>query len=187
MAAVNQEIVNMVRPFEKATPGQSLTNPPDTNYAWERPPEFVTVVDALEDLYVSLMEKERLVALVEIMAEGSYDIITLTQIILEKGWRDGKWNTELMLLLAEPTMIMLMAIAERAGIRDYEIFEGENQELDEEEAEEFQKEVGRDIKQDAMFKGIKMPPVQKESVPEEILQNIETAEIPQSSLLERPA
>lgn len=186
MQDLNLEVVEMVNPFSKPIPGQSLTNAPEGNYPWEKPPQFVTVADAIEDIYVDLMDKEKLVALVQIMAEGAYDIVTLAQIILEKGWRDGKWNTELMMLLAEPTMIILMAIAEKAGIGDYEIFEGENQELDEEEADQFVKDVARDVKQDVMFKNIKIPPAKKESVPSEILEEIETAEIPQPSLLERP-
>jgi len=32
-----------------------------------------------------------------------------------------------------------------------------------------------------------MPPVKKESVPTEILESIETAEIPKASLLQKPA
>jgi hypothetical protein len=183
---INQDVVAMVKPFEGPVPGQSLTNPPG-NYAWEKPPEFVTVKDALDDIYISLIQKEKLLALVEILAEGAYDIITVAQMLLEKGWRDGKWNTELMLLLAEPTIIIIMAIAERAGIGDYEIYQGENQELDEEDADQFVKDVAKDINQDMTFKGMKMPPVKKESVPTEILESIETAEIPKASLLQKPA
>ncbi len=183
---VNQNIVGMVKPFEGPVPGQSLTNPPG-NYAWEKPPEHVTVKDALDDIYSMFMQKDRLLALVEILAEGTYDIITVTQMVLEQGWRNGKWNTELMLLLAEPTMIIIMAIAEKSGIGNYEIYEGENQELDEDEADQFQKDVAKDIKQHMTFKGMEMPPVKKESVPAKILEDIETAEIPKASLLQKPA
>ena len=172
---INQDVVAMVKPFEGPVPGQSLTNSPG-NYAWEKPPEFVTVKDALDDIYISLIQKEKLLALVEILAEGAYDIITVAQMLLEKGWRDGKWNTELMLLLAEPTIIIIMAI-----------YQGENQELDEEDADQFVKDVAKDVNQDMTFKGMQMPPVKKESVPTEILEGIEEAEIPKASLLQKPA
>jgi len=44
----------------------------------------------------------------------------LTQVILFKGFTEGKWNPDLMMLLAEPLAFMLMAFAERQGI-DYVI------------------------------------------------------------------
>jgi hypothetical protein len=44
----------------------------------------------------------------------------LTQVILFKGFTEGKWNPDLMMLLAEPLAFMLIALAERQGI-DYVI------------------------------------------------------------------
>jgi len=44
------------------------------------------------------------------------------------------WNPDLMLLLIEPTMYMLIAFAEKAGIQDYITYQGEeNEESTEEE------------------------------------------------------
>jgi len=187
MAEISQEMVKQMKPFEGPIPGQSLTNPVESNHPWQKPPKFVTVKDSLDNVFSNLMQKEKLLALVEMLSEGTYDVVTVTQVLLEKGWRDGKWDTQLMLLLAEPVMIIIMAIAEKAGIRDYEIFEGDNQELDEEEADKFTKDISKDMKQKMTFKGMEMPPVKKESVSPEILEAIESSEIPQASLLNKPA
>jgi hypothetical protein len=186
MPEIDLDLVKMVDPFNKPIPGQSLTNGDETQYAWDKPPKFVTVKDALDDIFYGLMERERLLSLVSIMSEGVFDIATMAQIVLEKGWRDGKWNTELLLLLAEPVMIIIMAISEKAGIRDYDIYEGERDELSDEDQKLMAADITKGLKNKTKFKGMDMPPVSKESVPAPILEGIEEAEIPQASLLEKP-
>ena len=37
-------------PFERPVPGQSLTNDPDTKYAWEQPPKYTDVSSAIDYL-----------------------------------------------------------------------------------------------------------------------------------------
>jgi len=63
----------------------------------------------------------------------------ITQTLLFKGFTEGKWTPDLMMLLVEPVTYMILALAERAEI-DPVIYRGE----DEDEAEEqelFGKEV----------------------------------------------
>jgi hypothetical protein len=186
MAEIDLDLVKMVDPFRKPIPGQSLTNGEETQYPWDKPPKYVTVKDALDDIFYGLMEEERLVSLVSIMSEGVFDIATMAQIVLEKGWRDGKWNSELLLLLAEPVMIILMAISEKAGIRDYDIYEGERDELSGEDQKLMAADITKGLQNKIKFKGMDMPPITKESVPTPILEEIKDAEIPQASLLEKP-
>ena len=45
---INTEVTQMVDPFNKPIPGQSLTNPVDTPYPWEGPPQFVKVNEAID-------------------------------------------------------------------------------------------------------------------------------------------
>jgi hypothetical protein len=40
----------------------------------------------------------------------------IAEVVLTEGFRKGKFNPDMMLNLLEPTMYMLMAIAEKAGI-----------------------------------------------------------------------
>jgi hypothetical protein len=43
-------------------------------------------------------------------------VIDIASVILYTGFIEGKWNPDLMLLLMEPTMYMIMALAEKAEI-----------------------------------------------------------------------
>ena len=42
----------------------------------------------------------------------------IAQVYLFKGFQDGKWSVDLMLLLIEPTIYILMWLAEQAGVTD---------------------------------------------------------------------
>ena len=50
------------------------------------------------------------------MAEGT-PIDDVAQMLLMTGFQKGKFNPDMMLQLLEPTMYMLLAIAEKVGIR----------------------------------------------------------------------
>ena len=43
-------------------------------------------------------------------------VTDIANLLLTAGFQKGKWNPDMMLNLLEPTMYMLMAIAEKAGI-----------------------------------------------------------------------
>lgn len=184
---IDEDIVNEISPFQKPIPGQSLTNDPDTSYAWESPPEYVTVEDGIEYFMDKLLDKDAFSNLIQLLASKRFSIATLAQIMLEKGWREGKWKSDLMLLLAEPLMVILMAISERAEIRDYELYDGENDEVDDEEEIAITKDLRDSMKEDTFFRGISIPPVRKESVPEGVLEQIKEMPVPkQESLLAAP-
>ena len=180
---IDEDIVNEISPFQKPIPGQSLTNDPDTSYAWESPPEYVTVEDGIEYFMDKLLNKDAFTNLIQLLASKRFSIATLAQIMLEKGWREGKWKSDLMLLLAEPLMVILMAISERAEIRDYELYDGENDEVDDEEEITITKDLRDSMKEDTFFRGLNIPPVKKESVPEGVLEQIKEMPIPEKESL----
>ena len=184
---IDENATEIVSPFNRPIPGQSLTNDPATPYPWDTPPEMVSVQDGIDYFIETLLQKEALVSLVQILASGAYTISEIAQIMLEKGWREGKWKSDLMLLLAEPLMVILMAISERAEIRDYELYDGENDEVDDEEEIAITKDLRDSMKEDTFFRGISIPPVRKESVPEGVLEQIKEMPVPkQESLLAAP-
>ena len=184
---IDEDIVNEISPFKRPITGQSLTNDPDTSYAWESPPEYVTVEDGIEYFMDKLLNKDAFTNLIQLLASKRFSIATLAQIMLEKGWREGKWKSDLMLLLAEPLMVILMAISERAEIRDYELYDGENDEVDDEEEIAITKDLRDSMKEATFFNGISIPPVRKESVPEGVLEQIKEMPVPkQESLLAAP-
>lgn len=101
----------------RAIPGQSLTNSPDEPYAWERPPEFTEVRKAMYEIFEILTEKENLANSLLSLSKG-VSVIDISSIVLYTGFIEGKWNPDLMMLLMEPTMYMVMALADKAEI-DY--------------------------------------------------------------------
>ena len=187
---LSQETMELVDPFSKPIPGQSLTNDPDNPYPWESPPEFVNVNAAIDSIVMNMLgDEEKLANIIEVLASGEIPIAGIAQIILEDGFRRGRYNPDLMLLLAEPLMVVLMALAERAGIRDYEIYQGEGSELSGEEQAELANDVINSYKEEVNFRGLRTGKnIDVRSVPEEVLERIEEADIPaQPSLMERPA
>ena len=103
-------------PFNSPTPGESLTKNPEEKFPWEQASEYTEVRPFMEDLFLQLTEdKDRYVKLlVSFMQKIS--IADTTQMILYTSWRAGKINTDLMLLLIEPVMYLLIAMAEQAEI-----------------------------------------------------------------------
>jgi len=115
-----------VNPFNAPIPGESLTASPDTPTAWERPPEFTDQEDAMRAVYMELTEQDTLRKLINIISEG-VALDEIAQVILYKGYRSGKFNPDMVMLLAEPTIYLLIAIADYADIKDYVLYEGEEE------------------------------------------------------------
>jgi len=102
--------------FERPIPGQSLTGSPEEPYGWEKPPEITSVREGTERIFLDLLKDENLITVTDMMAEGT-PIDDVASMLLMTGFQKGKWNPDMMLQLMEPTMYMLLAIAERTGIR----------------------------------------------------------------------
>lgn len=169
-------LANRGRPI----PGQSLTNSPDEAYAWEKTPQFTNLQSATDALFVELTEPEVYDSVLTMIERGE-SIANVAQVILYDGFQKGMFNPDLMMLLIEPTMYMLMALAEKGGIDDYKIYNGEEEdEFDEDEQLEGMDKM-MDIAKD------KLAPKMKSGVlPREIEAKIEELDIPaRPSLLER--
>lgn len=186
---ISQNALNLVNPFSKPIPGQSLTRAVDDPYPWEGPPEFTRVDEAIDAIVASILTEEgKLTSIIEILGSGEVPISAVAQIILENGFRKGKFNPDLMLLLAEPLMVILMALAERAGIHDYEIYRDEFSEMSEEEQMELANDVINSYKEEVNFRGLRSnKPLDVRSVSSDVLEQIEEADIPQAeSLMAKP-
>ena len=101
--------------FEGPTPGQSLTNSPDNPYPWEKAPEITSVKVATEAIFFDLLKEDNLTTVATLMSQRT-PVADIANLLLTAGFQKGKWNPDMMLNLLEPTMYMLMAIAEKAGI-----------------------------------------------------------------------
>ena len=112
-------------PFNSPTPGESLTKNPEEKFAWEQASEYTEVRPFMEDLFLQLTEdKDRYVKLLVSFLQ-QVSIADTTQMLLYTSWRAGKINTDLMLLLIEPVMYLLIAMAEQAEIEPV-IYDEEN-------------------------------------------------------------
>ena len=118
-----------VNPFNAPVPGESLTSPSDMPKAWERPPQYSEQDEAMEEIYMELTSPDNLMPLIEMIDEGT-PLDQIAQVILYKGYTQGLYNPDLMTLLIEPTLYLLISIADYAAIKDYVLYEGEEDDPD---------------------------------------------------------
>ena len=135
MNQLAQQLIAGGRPI----PGQSLTEDPSNPAPYEKPPQFTNVHEASEAIFIKLIDEDAYVRMISLLADG-VPIMDIGQTILFKGFTEGKWNPDLMMLLIEPVAYMILALAERAGL-DPVIYRDEEVDLEEEEARLFGKEV----------------------------------------------
>lgn len=121
---LDKTLIQNQNAFNAPIPGESLTTSPNTPNAWERPPQYADEDKAMEELYLLLTEKERLTDLIKIIDDG-VPLDEIAQVILYRGYTQGQFNPDLMLMMIEPTIYLLIAIADYAQIKDYVLYEGE--------------------------------------------------------------
>ena len=150
-------------------PGQSLTSNPDEPRPFEGPPEFTNFREALNSITAELLKEEAYVPLIEAIGDGM-PIADITLQILYSGFRDGKWNPDLLMLLVEPLMFVIMALAEKTGI-EYRMTGDEEDDEDEEASiVEGRTKNMADLVKQKMSQTTSIP---KGAIPAEIEQQIE--------------
>ncbi len=123
--------------FEGPTAGQSLTNDPSNPYPWEKAPEMTSVKMATEKIFFDLLKEDNLTTVATLMSQKT-PVADIANLLLTSGFQKGKWNPDMMLNLLEPTMYMLMAIAEKAGIDPVLTREDANVIIEDDEGESLQ-------------------------------------------------
>lgn len=119
-SADTEENSNELSPFNRPFPGQGIADSNDS-YPHNRPPEFTNYDKAQEFLFDQLTEKGE--SVVSALHEGA-TVEDLTEMVLNTGYIDGKWDQNLLMLLAEPTVYIILFIAEVAGV-DYILYDEE--------------------------------------------------------------
>ena len=181
METYNQEAVEAFAKTGRPIPGQSLTSNPDEPRPFEGQPEFTNFKKALDYTTAELLEEEAYMSIVGALGDG-VPVTDLAMQIGYVGFREGKWNPDLMMMLIEPLMYLLMALAEKAGIT-YRI-DDEDEDEDEEDDTLFEKKsknIAETIKE-KVDKG----QIPNGALPSDIVEKIEALEIPQESLLAQP-
>ena len=163
-----------VNPFNAPIPGESLTTAPDMPKAWERPPQYTSQDKAMEAIYMEITQEDSLRKLINIINDG-LPLDEIAQVILYKGYTEGKFSPDLMLVLIEPTIYLLIAIADYADIKDYTLY---NEETDDPNTEIPEDDVTPlNIDEDEDVTKEKRKPT-KESLGESLLSKVE-AELPE--------
>lgn len=167
-----QEVSKMNRPI----PGQSLTTDPENPAPYERPPEFTNVHEATMYMWDFVTEDETYVALMTGISKG-VPIMSIVQVLLFDQFQQGKFNPDLMMMLAEPLAYMLIALAERLDL-DIKI------DNDEEEGDVF----GVDM-EEASLQKLRDAATESGMLPQGFLteeMTTDMTELPEVSLLEKP-
>jgi hypothetical protein len=166
----------------RAIPGQSLTNDPSQPYNWEKAPEFTNSKEAMLYVFENLTVPETTANILLSLSKG-IGVIDIASITLYTGFTEGKWNPDLMMLLMEPTMYMVMALAEKAEldfVMDSAEEVGEEEILGDKAIQQIEEGIGS---LDAMRKQAAQR-VSPQSVPQEVREVIEEAKI-EPSILEK--
>jgi hypothetical protein len=177
---IEQEGLEVLGSMNRPVPGESLTNSPESPRTWEQAPEYTNMRDALDFIVSALLEEETYLSVVGAIGEG-IPISDVVQQILYIGFNEGKWNPDMILLLIEPLMYVLMALAEKSGIK-YKIYRGE-----EEDDKQLNLDNNLKSKSDKLSvlseavkdKASKIVPSNL-SLPRDIAKQIEQTEVPES-------
>lgn len=176
----NQEGIDALVNSSRPIPGQSLTENPDTSYPWEGPPEFTEFRPAFNYIAEELLEEEIYVPLVVAMGQG-VPISDITLQILQRGFQEGKWNPDLLMMLIEPLMYFLLALAEKAAVEP-RLYGDEEDDLDPEEEDEIANMKATNLSALTKEKMGDMSKVPEGVLPADIIEDIEELEIPESLL-----
>ena len=137
-------------------PGESLTNDPENPLPFEGRPQFTDQEELLNYYFELLTSEDVYDNLMDVLEEG-FPVMDLVQTLLLKGFEDGLFNPDLMMVIAEPLAYMIIALAERQNIDV--IIESEDDEDEESNI--------------PMFKQAMSTVTPTEEVPEEIQQRVE--------------
>lgn len=183
--AVSEKAINFIQGSlntGRAIPGQSLTNSPDQQYKWEQPTEYTNPREAMLYVFETLTVPETTTNILLSLSNG-VGVVDIASITLYAGFLEGKWNPDVMLLLMEPTMYMVMALAEKAGI-PYNLEAGDDETPVEMSPDKQVATLEKGINELDKMKQVAASRVNPQSVPEEVRKVIEETEL-SPSLLEK--
>ena len=183
--AVSEKAINFIQgSLEKGRPipGQSLTNAPDQPYNWEKPSEYTNPKEAMLYVFETLTVPETTENLLLSLSNG-VGVIDIASITLYSGFLEGKWSPDLMLLLMEPTMFMIMALAEKAEI-PYSLEAGDEESPVEMSPDRQIETLQKGISELDKMRQVAASRVSPQSVPQDVREIIEETELA-PSLLEK--
>ena len=183
--AVSEKSINFIQGSlerGKAIPGQSLTNDTNQPYNWERPTEYTNPREAMLYVFETLTVPETTTNVLLSISNG-VGVMDIASITLYAGFLEGKWSPDLMLILMEPTMYMIMALAEKADI-PYSLEAGDDEAPVEMSGDKAVETLQSGINELDKMRRVAASRVNPQSVPQEVRDVIEETEL-SPSLLQR--
>lgn len=113
-------------PMRAPMPGQGWTSDPERPMKWETPPDIVDVEEAVLEVVHPLITNEDALKEFIRLAEGGVPLEFMVTLGTYEGFKAGKWNPDVMLLMQEPLMYWMIAICEQADI-EYNLDEDDMQ------------------------------------------------------------
>ncbi len=183
--AVSEKAVNFIQESldrGRPIPGQSLVNSPEQPYKWEQPPEYTNPREAMLYVFETLTVPETTANTLLSISNG-VGVVDIASIVLYSGFLEGKWGQDLMLILMEPTMYMIMALAEKADI-PYSLEAGDDESPVEMSPEKQLETIENGISELDKMRQVAAQRVSPMSVPKDVREVIEETEL-SPSLLQR--
>ena len=110
-----QEARGGLDPLSAPVPGEGLTADPEAKLPFEEPPVHTDMDTAVEDIFFRMTEKDNMDEILNFM-RAEIPLEDIAQIYLFEGFREGAFNPDLMLTLIEPTIYILIWMADYAHI-----------------------------------------------------------------------
>ena len=131
----DKENINFYGRMDRPIPGEGLLSDPKSPWPWESPPRFTSVLQASEYIFDELIDEDLNPIILDAL-DDEVPVMDITRFILFKGFTEGLWTPDLLLLLIEPTAYILVALAERALI-DPVVYREEDEDEISDEAQVF--------------------------------------------------
>jgi len=109
------ELMGGLDPMDAPIAGEALTSSTESPQPFERAPLHTNEEDAIKDLFDRMTDGDKMDDLLHLLRIGA-PVEDITQVVLFEGFRQGQYNPDMMLLLTEPTMFILLWMAEYAEI-----------------------------------------------------------------------
>lgn len=113
-------------PLDVPTPGESLTTDPENPRPYEQPPQFTDQQKAVDELFMRMTDSENIDHFLDLMRD-EVPVENIAQVVLFEGFRQGMYTPDLMLLLIEPTIYILLYLADYAGIDNVILYPGDEE------------------------------------------------------------
>lgn len=134
--------------LDSSIPGESLTQDPENPQAYEKPAEYDKLEDFMDSLFMNISNEDNLSGILDAMRK-EVPVEDVAQMLLFNAFASGKINVDIQLLAIEPTIYMLLGLAEYAGVNP--VLYPEDDMVDDDD------EVLDELEQEASFEEMEVP------------------------------